>query len=64
VTLDVFDLAGRRLKSWRWGNLEAGEHSVDWNGRTERGRSAPAGTVLLRLNAMGRTLTQKAVRIP
>jgi hypothetical protein len=61
--LDVFDLAGRRLKTWEWNTLEAGDHSIDWDGRTEAGRSAPTGTVLLRLNAMGRTLTQKAVRI-
>jgi len=64
VRLDVFDLAGRRLKSWSWNSLQAGEHSVEWNGRTDGGRSAPAGTVLLRLSAMGRTLNQKAVRLP
>ena len=63
VSLEVFDVSGRRLKSWRWNNLEAGDHSVAWDGRTEAGRSAPSGTVLLRLNAMGKTLTQKAVRL-
>ena len=64
VALDVFDLAGRHLKSWRWTSLQAGDHAVEWNGRTEHGHVAPAGAVLLRLSAMGRTLTQKAVRIP
>ena len=63
VALDVFDVAGRRLKTWRWNSLGAGDHSISWDGRTEAGRSAPAGTLLLRLSAMGRTLTQKAVRI-
>jgi minor extracellular serine protease Vpr len=63
VALDVFDLAGRRLKTWRWNSLGPGDHSINWDGRTEAGRSAPAGTLLLRLTAMGRTLTQKAVRI-
>lgn len=63
VSLEVFDISGRRLKSWRWSNLGAGDHSVVWDGRTEANRSAPAGTVLLRLNAMGKTLTQKAVRL-
>lgn len=63
VELSVFDLAGRRLKSWQWNSLPPGDHSVAWNGRTDSGRQAPAGALLLRLNAMGRTLTQKAVRI-
>ncbi len=63
VSLDVFDVSGRRLKTWRWSTLQAGEYSIPWDGRTESGRVAPAGTVLLRLNAMGRSLTQKAVRI-
>ena len=63
VSLEVFDVSGRRLKSWRWANLEAGVHSIKWDGRTEVGRAAPAGTVLFRLNAMGKTLTQKAARL-
>jgi len=64
VAFEVFDLAGRRLKSWRWSSLAPGEHALDWDGRTDQGREAPAGALLLRLNAMGRTLTQKAVRLP
>jgi subtilisin family serine protease len=63
VALDVFDVSGRRLKTWKWSSLEAGDHSVEWDGRTESGHIAPAGTVMLRLTAEGKTLNQKAVRI-
>ena len=63
VALEVFDLAGRRLKTWSWKSLEAGDHSIEWDGRTEAGPQAPAGTVMLRLSAMGKTLSKKAVRI-
>ena len=64
VNLEVFDLAGRRLKSWRWGALEVGEHTVNWDGRTELGGAAPAGALLLRLSAMDRVLTRKVLRLP
>lgn len=64
ASLDVFDLAGRRLQGWSWSRLPAGEHSVRWDGKTIGGGWAPAGAVLLRLTAAGSTLTRKAVRLP
>ena len=64
VSLAVFDLMGRRVRSWTWHTLPAGEHGVRWDGRTESGSRAAAGTVIYRLSAMGKTLTRKAVRLP
>jgi len=64
VSLAVFDLMGRRVRSWTWSTLPAGDHSVRWDGRTVAGSRAPAGTVIYRLSAMGKTLTRKAVRLP
>jgi subtilisin family serine protease len=64
VWVDVFDLLGRRLKTWSWEGLPVGEHEIRWDGRTETGANAPAGMVLYRLHAMGKVLTQKAVRLP
>ena len=64
VSVDVFDLLGRRLRTWSWDDLAAGEHSIRWDGSTDMGANAAAGMVLYRLHAMGRTLTEKAVRLP
>jgi subtilisin family serine protease len=62
--LEVFDPMGRRLRSWRWERLDAGEHLVRWDARTESGGRAPAGILLVRLTALGRTITSKLVRLP
>ena len=64
ATLDLFDIGGRRLMSWRWPSLEAGAHAVAWDGRTTTGARAAAGAVLVRLSAEGRSLTRRAVVIP
>ena len=43
VELCVFDLAGRRIATLRRDDLEAGEHVVTWNGRSDAGTPVPAG---------------------
>ena len=63
VAFEVFDVSGRRLKSWRWASLPGGEHLVRWDGADDRGAQAPAGAVLCRLTAQGRTLARMAVRL-
>jgi len=61
ATIDVFDVAGRRLHSWRWGPLAPGEHTVSWDGRSDSGARAPTGAVLVRLSAAGRSVIRTAV---
>jgi flagellar hook assembly protein FlgD len=43
VELAVFDLAGRHLVTLQQGALDAGEHSVTWDGRTAQGAAVSAG---------------------
>lgn len=43
VGVDVYNLAGRRVATLLSGELEAGPHSVTWNGRTADGSLAAAG---------------------
>jgi minor extracellular serine protease Vpr len=64
VTFEAFDMLGRRLRMWQWSELEAGVHTLNWDGRVDNGRQAAAGVMLYRITALGRTLTEKAVRLP
>ncbi len=64
VAFEIYDLLGRHLRTWRWESLPAGGHALTWDGRTDEGRDVPAGMLVYRLTAAGRTLTQKAVRLP
>ena len=47
--LTVFDVEGRRVATLLAGRLEAGAHSVDWDGRDAAGHDAAAGVYLYRL---------------
>jgi subtilisin family serine protease len=64
VSLEVYDLLGRRLRAWTWSELPAGAHDIPWDGRLEGGGRAPAGLLIYRLTSKGRTLSQKLVRLP
>ena len=43
VEIDVFDLAGRRMKSLASGTRSAGVHAVEWDGRDESGAKVRRG---------------------
>ena len=43
VEIKVFDLAGRRVRTLANRRFEAGEHTVVWDGRDDRGARAPRG---------------------
>jgi hypothetical protein len=51
VRLDVYDVAGHRVRNLFNGSALAGAHRIVWDGRDEAGRPLPAGTYLLRLGA-------------
>ena len=51
VTLAVYDLLGREVARPIDGSRPAGEHTADWNGRSEHGRSLSAGLYVVRLRA-------------
>jgi hypothetical protein len=46
VSLRVFDLHGRLVRTLHEGPLEAGEHPFDWDGRDGRGSRVPPGLYL------------------
>jgi hypothetical protein len=59
--LTVYDLAGARVRTLLDGQRGAGEASVTWDGRDERGAGVRSGAYYYRLEFEGRALTQRLV---
>jgi subtilisin-like proprotein convertase family protein len=59
VSLDVFDVGGRRVATLASGRFEAGTHRVVWEGRDHRGRAVSSGIYFYRLEVNDRTLTRR-----
>lgn len=59
AVLEVFDLAGRRVRILTAGSLGAGLHEFVWTGIDEAGKRVASGMYLARLSAGGERLTQR-----
>ena len=63
VTLEVFDLAGRRVRTIDAGWREAGRHEAKWDGIGASGERVQGGVYFYRLGAEGATRTRKLVAL-
>ncbi|RMG92518.1 MAG: T9SS C-terminal target domain-containing protein [Chloroflexi bacterium] len=63
VTLKVYDLLGREVKTLVSERLDAGNYTVQWDGRDDLGRPAASGIYLYRLQAGERVLTRKMMLV-
>ena len=61
VTVDVYDVAGRRVRHMDVGRLSAGARGLPFNGAGNDGRPLPSGVYFYRVSANGATVTQKMV---
>jgi len=59
VTLDIFDLLGRKVNTLVSEELSAGSHSVVWNGVDVSGRAIPSGVYFYRITAGDNTATRR-----
>ncbi len=59
VTLEIFDISGRRVKTLLAENLPAGLHKVSWDGHNEQGIPAASGAYIYRLKADTRVLAKR-----
>jgi hypothetical protein len=59
VTLGVYDLSGRLVRTLSRGVRGPGRHHEEWDGRDAGGEPAPSGTYLYRLITPRRTETRK-----
>lgn len=55
VSLDVFDLLGRRVRTLTAGALPAGTHTICWDGRDDGGSDLASGVYVARLSHAGDT---------
>ncbi len=63
VTLRIYDVGGRLVRTLIDGHLPAGGHSFHWDGDNRRGQPAASGIYFCRLATPGRELTRKMVRV-
>jgi CHRD domain-containing protein/VCBS repeat protein/flagellar hook capping protein FlgD/FG-GAP repeat protein len=61
MRLDVFSLAGRRVRTLMAGARSAGPGTVDWDGRSDHGARLAAGVYMLRLTGAGSVVHQKVL---
>jgi hypothetical protein len=59
VSLKIYDLYGRRIRSLVSGREKAGYHKVSWDGRAEGGRGVSTGVYFYRLTAGSFSATRK-----
>jgi len=63
VRLEVFDLAGRRVRTLQSGRVTAGTHRAAWDGRDDRGASLAAGVYMARLRRGDASETIRVMRL-
>ncbi len=64
LTLEVFDVQGRRLRTLARGSFGPGMHAFEWDGTQESGARVAPGLYLLRTRIGASTWQQKIVRLP
>jgi hypothetical protein len=63
VTVEIFDVVGRRVRRLLDGRFPAGDHVAGWDGEDDRAVAAPAGLYFYRITAGGRTEVRRLMRI-
>ena len=61
VVVDVYDVAGRRVRHVELGRLSAGSRTMAFNGAGDDGRHLSSGVYFYRVSANGATFTRKMV---
>jgi hypothetical protein len=59
--LDIYDLSGRKVRTLVDATLDAGQHTVRWNGQDDAGRPLASGTYVARLRSGGQVTSHKLV---
>ena len=63
ASLRMFDLSGREVRTLVDGKVDAGRHEAIWDGRDDEGHTLPAGAYFYELNAAGRRVAKRVIRL-
>jgi flagellar hook assembly protein FlgD len=63
VTIEIYDVLGRRIRTLVDGQKEAGRHTIQWNGESRYGTEVGSGMYFCRMRAADETVTKKIVRV-
>lgn len=63
VTVIIYDLQGRRVRTLLAGRAAGGPHALTWDGRDDGGNAAASGVYLCRVSSQGREQTRKLLRL-
>ncbi len=61
VSLRIYTLRGELVRTLISGDVGPGRHTVQWDGKTDRGESVPSGIYLYRLDAGGTSSMRKMI---
>lgn len=57
----MYDVGGRRVRSLLEGELKAGEHRIQWDGRGQAGEAVPSGVYWYRIRWAGGSASERVV---
>ena len=63
VVFTVYDVQGRKVRALNCGFMEAGYHSIIWDGANSGGASVASGVYFVRMTASDREFTRNAVML-
>jgi len=63
VKLEIYNILGKRVRTWIHQNLPAGSHEQSWDGRDTSGQRCASGLYFYRLSTPIFTATQKMIRL-
>jgi subtilisin family serine protease len=63
VSLEIFDVSGRLVRTLEQGQRSAGRHTVNWDGRDNAGALVSSGVYLCRLSAAGEVVSRRMAMI-
>jgi flagellar hook assembly protein FlgD len=61
VSIEVFDVAGRKVRSIDMKSIPAGATRLTFDGLDDRARALPSGVYFYRVHAGGESMTRKMV---